>query len=220
MVSSRVLLTGEPTLVLEGLRYCLESELDVNARLSELGVASEAEVRDCDAMVYQFPASHAEGLEQTHRIHRVAPEVALVILADDADPRLAAAAFALGVHGWVLKSSTVPELAAAVRAALGRQRYLTSLVAHGDIDALPEPGGIVDRRARIRPREREVLRLLAEGRVMREIGAELGIAPRTVAFHKYRLMKTLGVKSTAELIQVAVRERIVGPGARDCGPAT
>ena len=59
------------------------------------------------------------------------------------------------------------------------------------------------------PRQREVLQLLAEGRSMKQVGSLLNVTPRTIAFHKYQMMKQLNVKTTAELIQYAVRHRIV-----------
>jgi DNA-binding CsgD family transcriptional regulator len=61
---------------------------------------------------------------------------------------------------------------------------------------------------RLTPREREVLQLLAEGRTMKEVGARLGITPRTVAFHKYQLTEKLGVQSTAELVRFAIENRL------------
>jgi len=63
--------------------------------------------------------------------------------------------------------------------------------------------------ASLTPRQREVLQLLAEGRSMKEVAAVLNLAPRTVAFHKYQMMKQLGITSSAELIQYAVRQHIV-----------
>jgi DNA-binding NarL/FixJ family response regulator len=121
------------------------------------------------------------------------------------DPHLAAEAFRLGAFGWVLKSSTATELVHAVKAALRGRRFLTALVAGGDIDALPAPVSHATQAERLTPREREVLRLLAQGRSMKEAAFELGITPRTIAFHKYRVMKLLGIRTSAELVQYPVR---------------
>ena len=207
---SRVLLIGEQTLVLEALRHCLEGKLDVDGHVSGMARIDDALHFRPDAAVIHLPASRNGGLDQLRRFRETAPGVAVVVLATDEDPRLAARAFRLGVHGWVLKSSTVPDLAAAVRGALAGRRHLSPRVAGGRIDALPEPAGLESPLRRIRPRERQVLRLLGEGLVMREIGAELGITTRTVAFHKYRMMETLGVRSTAALLRLAVREQMAG----------
>ncbi|HYN91177.1 MAG TPA: response regulator transcription factor [Thermoleophilaceae bacterium] len=128
---------------------------------------------------------------------------------EDPQPQLAAEAFRLGASGWVLKSSTATELGEAVRAALRGKRYLTTLIARGDIDALPVPVASARPAEQLTPREREVLQLLAEGKAMKEVAAILGITPRTVAFHKYRIMGSLGIRSSAELVRWAVRSRIV-----------
>jgi DNA-binding CsgD family transcriptional regulator len=96
-----------------------------------------------------------------------------------------------------------------VQAALRRRRYLTPLIAHGDIDALPRPAVHGSPLDQLTPREREVLHLLAEGKVMKEVAAVLGITPRTVAFHKYRMMENLGIRTTAELVRFAVRSGLI-----------
>ena len=79
---------------------------------------------------------------------------------------------------------------------------------------LKRPGGPD---APLTPRQRDVLQLLAEGRSMKEVGAILAITPRTVAFHKYRMMQDLGLKSTPELIQYAIRHHIISIGERPPG---
>lgn len=210
----RVVLVGEQTLVLEALRHGLASELDVEGCVSDIVMLDEALALAPDAAVFHFPAARAEGLDQLRRLRRAVPDAAVVVLAEDEDPRLAAEAFGLGVHGWVLKSSTVSELVAGVRSALSGRRYLTALVAGGRVEALPRTVRTPGHGSGIRPREREVLQLLGEGKVMREIGVELGITTRTVAFHKYRMMENLGVQTTAELLQLAFRDRMLSPGSR------
>ena len=206
----RILLTGQHTLVLEGLRHCLQSELRVEARVSELARWGAALSFKPAAAVVYCPRSEEDVLERLRRFRQVAPGVRVVVLAEDEDERLVAAAFSLDIHGWVLKSSTVPDLVAAVRSALAGQRYLTPLVAGGDISALPQVTDPWSPRPELRPRERDVLRLLAKGMIMKDIGAELGITPRTVAFHKYRMMETLGVRSSAELLLFAAKREMAG----------
>ena len=86
--------------------------------------------------------------------------------------------------------------------------YITPLVAEGLVGSLLDA---VSRRTggALTLRQREVLQLLAEGRSMKEVGTVLHVTPRTVAFHKYRMMQQLGVRSTAELIQYAVKQHLV-----------
>ena len=89
-------------------------------------------------------------------------------------------------------------------AMLGRT-YITPLIAKGLVDTLLQEGENADKSEQTSLRQREVLQLLAEGKTMKQIAAILGIKPRTVAFHKYGMMKQLGAKSTADLIKIAVK---------------
>jgi len=199
----RVLLTGEQILVLEGLRHCLDSELHLDARVIEVARLGEALCLRPAVAVVHCPQS---GID----VRQLAPGVPVVVLAGDEDERLAATAFCLDIHGWVVKSSTVPDFVMAVRSALAGRRYLTPLVADGDIAALPAVTRLWSPRPQLKPRQREVLRLLAKGMIMKDIAAELGITTRTVAFHKYRMMETLRVRSSAELLQFAAKEELAG----------
>ena len=129
-----------------------------------------------------------------------------VTMNDDAD--LAAEAFRSGASAYVLKQSAASELLTAIRQVIEGRSYVTPLITqdlvgslvHGDQSA---PGH------QLTPRQREVLQLLAEGRSMKEAASLLNLTPRTVAFHKYRMMEQLKVKSTAELVQYAVKHHIV-----------
>jgi len=106
----------------------------------------------------------------------------------------------------VLKSSAAHELLQAIREALRGRSYITPLIARDAVGSLLGPRAD---RPDLTTRQREVLQLLAEGRSMKEVGAILDLTPRTVAFHKYRMMEQLSVKSTAELIQYAVKQHMV-----------
>ena len=118
---------------------------------------------------------------------------------------IAAEAFRAGASAYLLKRSEVSELVAAIRAVMQGRSYITPLVADGLVHALmndPVPDQLT-------PRQREVLQLLAEGRSMKQVGSVLNLAPRTIAFHKYQMMKQLKVKTTAELVKYAVKHHIV-----------
>jgi DNA-binding NarL/FixJ family response regulator len=123
------------------------------------------------------------------------------------DTELAVAAFEAGASGYLLKRSAVPELLTSIREVMQGRSYITPLVTDNVVGTLLHP----DKRkpAELTSRQREVLQLLAEGHSMKEVAGELNVAPRTVAFHKYQMMQQLNVKSTAELVQYAVRHHIV-----------
>ena len=118
---------------------------------------------------------------------------------EDAD--LAAEAFRAGASAYLLKRSAASELLTAIREVMQGRSYITPLVTEGLVGSL-----LQRRRAQagheLTPRQREVLQLLAEGRSMKEVASVLNLTPRTVAFHKYRMMEQLKVKSTAELDSV------------------
>jgi DNA-binding NarL/FixJ family response regulator len=124
---------------------------------------------------------------------------------EDAD--LAAEAFRSGASAYLLKRSAASELMTAIREVMQGRSYVTPLVTEGLVTSLVR----ADRQPahELTSRQREVLQLLAEGRSMKEVASLLNLTPRTVAFHKYRMMEQLKVKSTAELIQYAVRHHIV-----------
>ena len=112
--------------------------------------------------------------------------------------------------GFVLKHSASVELVAAIRAALQGKTYLTPQLAGEVLEAIKEgPDGAGDPLGSLTPRQREVLQLLAEGSSAKEIGASLGISTRTVEFHKYQMMETLGIHTSAEMIHFAIKHGLV-----------
>jgi DNA-binding NarL/FixJ family response regulator len=117
---------------------------------------------------------------------------------------------AAGAAGYVLKHSAPAELIAAIRAALNGQTYITPALAGEVFQAMQdEPQGGRDPAAKLTPRQREILQLLAEGRSAKEIAETLAISPRTVEFHKYQMMETLGLHHSAELVHFAIKHGIV-----------
>jgi DNA-binding NarL/FixJ family response regulator len=122
------------------------------------------------------------------------------------EPDLAGEALRLGASGYVLKSSAASELKQAIHEALKGRSYITPLITQDVVGLLLERR---DHPVELTMRQREVLQLLAEGRSMKEAAAILSVTPRTVAFHKYRMMEQLHLKTSAELVQYAVKHGIV-----------
>jgi DNA-binding NarL/FixJ family response regulator len=210
MPKPRILLGDDHGLLLEAFTRLLEPEVTVVGRATDgrALVRAAFELKP-DVVVLDVSMPELNGLEAARQIRQALPQTRLVVLTVHEDAALAAEAFRAGASGFVVKSSAASELSQAIRDALAGRRYLTPKIAGGDLRALPArtpEGSPVDR---LSAREREVLQLVAEGRAMKEIGDRLGITTRTVAFHKYRLMEKLGVHSTAELVQIAARHRLV-----------
>ena len=126
------------------------------------------------------------------------------------DPEVAAEAFARGASGYLLKTCASAEMVLAVRAAWHGKSYLSRSLSRDAIDCLRwQRKELVSESERLTDRQCEVLQLLAEGKVMKEVCGILHMTTRTVAYHKYRIMETIGVKNNAELVKYAIRSHIV-----------
>jgi DNA-binding NarL/FixJ family response regulator len=126
------------------------------------------------------------------------------------DIQLAAEALRRGASGYLLKTCTSSELVTAVHDALAGRTHISQDLCRSDVQYLRRTKTkLVQEDERLTPREREVLRLLTEGKMMKEIGNILNMSKTTVAFHKYRMMEKLGVRSSAELVCYAIRNQIV-----------
>jgi DNA-binding NarL/FixJ family response regulator len=148
------------------------------------------------------------GLEAGRQIRRKLRDVKLVFVTMNEDADLAAEAFRAGASAYLLKRSASSELATAIREVMQGRSYVTPLITEGLVGSLLR---VEEQKTsgELTPRQREVLQLLAEGRSMKEVANVLNLTPRTVAFHKYRMMEQLKVRSTAELVQYAVKHHIV-----------
>jgi len=209
MGAPRVLLADDHSLLLTAFTKLLSQECEVVGEVTDgRAVVAAAETLKPDVVVLDISMPLLNGLEAGRQIKHRLPDVKLVFLTMNEEPDVAAEAFRAGASGYLLKRSAGSELATAIREVVQGRSYITPLVAHGLVDALlrfnqqsPEP--------ELTSRQREVLQLLAEGMSMKEAAGVLNVAPRTVATHKYQLMQQLNLKTTAELIQYAVKHGIV-----------
>jgi DNA-binding NarL/FixJ family response regulator len=150
------------------------------------------------------------GLDAGRQVREMLPSVKLVYITMSTDPDVAAEALSRGAAGYLLKTCAASEMVTAVREVLRGKTYLSRALSADTIDALRwQHKALVDENERLTDRQREVLQLLAEGKVMKEIGGILHMTTRTVAYHKYRIMEVLGAKSNAELVKYAVRNHII-----------
>ena len=208
-VRPSILLADDHPLILAALAGLLTPEFNVIGTVGDgAALVAEAQRLRPEIVVSDVNMPHMGGLEAARRLRDLMPATRVVFLTINEDPRLAAEAFRLGALGWVLKTASALELTAAIRAARRAQRYLSPRIAGGRVEDLPVPIRAQVDADRLTPREREVLILLARGLAMKEVAAEMGITPRTVAFHKYRMMDSLGIRSSAELVRFAVEHGI------------
>jgi DNA-binding NarL/FixJ family response regulator len=114
-----------------------------------------------------------------------------------------------GASGYLLKTSASAELILAIQMALKGRSHVTPQIARGMEKAFINDPRDKAHKKELTPRQREVVQLLAEGKSMKEVASILHLTPRTVAFHKYRVMGELNIETTAELIQYAIKSRII-----------
>jgi DNA-binding NarL/FixJ family response regulator len=151
------------------------------------------------------------GLEAALRLKELMPTTKLIFLTMNEDPDLAMEAMHRGASGYLLKSSAASELIQAVQMALRGKSYVTPQMSRGMEKAFIRNPHPKTQAKTLTPRQREVVQLLAEGKSMKEVATVLHVTARTVAFHKYRVMEELSLRTTAELIQFAIKSRIVVP---------
>jgi DNA-binding NarL/FixJ family response regulator len=211
MKKPRLLLADDHKIVLEGLRGILEPEFEIVGAVEDgRSLVAEAGRLKPDVVVADISMPGLNGMEAARQIRKVDERIKIVFLTMHADVSYAAGAFDTGASGFVLKHSAPQELIAAVRAAMQGRTYITPMIA-GDLIASCQRGACPQGESKneLSPRQREVLQFLSEGKSIKEIAAVLDISPRTVEFHKYRMMEQLKIKTIAELIQYALKHGVV-----------
>ena len=204
----RILLVDDHAILVESLRKLLESEFDIvgsagdGRAMIEMALALRP-----DVVLLDITLPVLNGLEAARRLKKRLPKISIIFLTMNEDRDLAAEALRIGAAGYVLKTSAASEVRQAIKAAQSGHTFVTASV---DPSHWPTRNSAHAESYRaLTVRQREVLQLLAEGRSMREVGHSLGLTARTVAFHKYRIMDSLGLRNTSELVQYAVKRKII-----------
>jgi DNA-binding NarL/FixJ family response regulator len=206
-----VLLADDHLMVAEALKSLLAGEFDLIGVVEDGARMIEA-ARELqpDVIVADVTMPRLNGIAALARLRQEGIQVPVVFLTMHRDVSFARRALEAGASGFVLKHSASVELVLAIRAALEGRTYLTPQLAAEVLESMnQEPRRAQDPVATLTPRQVEVLQLLAEGRSAKEIGASLEISARTVEFHKYQLMETLGIHNSAELIHFAIKHGLV-----------
>jgi DNA-binding NarL/FixJ family response regulator len=208
---ARILIADDHNLVAELCKRLLENDFEVVGAVADgrALVRAATELRP-DVIVLDIAMPVLNGLDAGRQIKKILPAVKLVYLTMNPDQEVAAEAFARGASGYLLKTCAAAEMVLAVTQVLRGKTYLSKAMSRDTIDSLRwQRKELVNEEERLTDRQREVLQLLAEGKVMKEIAGILHMTTRTVAYHKYRIMEVLGAKSNAELVKYAVRNHIV-----------
>jgi DNA-binding NarL/FixJ family response regulator len=208
MKRTKVLLADDHAIVAEGLATLLKGHFDLVGTVSNGNDLIEAarKLRP-DVIVADIAMPVLSGLEALRQLKAARSAAKVIFLTMHADAQLATEAFRAGASGYVLKLSAGEELISAIHEVLHGRTYLTPLITKDVMATLAEPTSRTV--VKLTPRQTEVLRLIAEGKRMKEIGAMLELSTRTVETHKYEMMRVLKVESTAELVRHAIQIGLV-----------
>jgi DNA-binding NarL/FixJ family response regulator len=203
----RVLLADDHQLLREAFTQLLEPACEVVGAVADgRDLLAAAPTLRPDIIVLDIAMPRLNGLDAARQLKRAMPEVKVIFLTVSEDLDVAAEAFQAGASGYLLKNSAASELINAIQQVFQGRRYVTPLVNRRIVEN-PRPQ---HEPCNLSLRQREVLQLLAEGHTMKHTARILKITPRTVAFHKYAIMQELGIKTSAELVQFAIKRHVVG----------
>ena len=207
MSRPRIILADDHTLLLEAFQKLLADECDIVATASNgrALLASALQFRP-DVVVVDITMPLLNGIDAARQLKQQLPDTRIIFLTMNEDPDVAAEAFRAGASGYLLKRSAASELLTAIREVMRHRSYVTPLITEGLVGSMLRAR---DTSPQLTSRQREIVQLLTEGRSMKEVASLLSLTPRTVAFHKYRIMEQLKIKSSAELVQYAVKHHIV-----------
>ncbi len=207
----KILLADDQPLILDALKELLTPEFEVvGAATDGRSLLVKALESKPDVILLEIKKPDLNGLEAGPEIKRLLPKVKLIVITICDDVELARTALHGWASGYLIKDSTSTELSRAIHAVLQGRSYVTPKVARGlEQNFIRDPR--LDRQRTLTPRQREVLQLLAEGRTMRETAVALQVKPRTIAFHKYRIMEDFGLRSNSDLVRFALRMKVIHP---------
>ena len=208
----RVLLADDHRIVAEGLKQLLVSEFDLIGLVDDgRALVEAAKALKPDVIVTDITMPHLNGMEAFEEIKKFYPNVRVIFLTMHRDVAYARRALDTGAAGFVVKHSAPEELVRALRAVAQGRIFVTPGLVNEVLQTLKQNSpNAQDPVATLTLRQREILGLLVDGLTAKEIGSKLQISARTVEDHKYRMVESLRVKGSAELIQFAIMHGIVG----------
>ncbi len=201
----RVVLADDHALVLGAFSQLLSPDVDVVGTASDgRELIKVVKQHRPDVVVSDISMPLLNGLDACIKLLKLFPDLKFIALTVRDEPELVAEVIRAGAKGYLLKSSAVTELLLAIQSVAKGATYVTPLVTGSMIGTLIK-GSKRELMRKLTVRQREILQLLAEGKTMKEVADILCITPRTVAFHKYRIMESLGIDNNAQLVQYAMK---------------
>ena len=214
----RILVADDHDIIRRGLKQLLTSrpgwEVCGEAKTGREAVALAEQLKP-EIVVLDISMPDLNGLEAARRIHKLFPKTGILILTLHFSDQLLRDIVEAGARAYIMKSDADRDLVSAVEALANHRTFFTARAAEMLLNGFSMQNSVPDPEAHLRnrltSREREIVQLLAEGKSLKEAGAVLNLTPRTIAFHKYRIMHNLRLRSDADIVQYALRKHIVFP---------
>jgi DNA-binding NarL/FixJ family response regulator len=210
-IRPHVLIADDHTLVVEAFKKLLEPNFEVVGTVSNgrdlLEVAPKLKP---DVVLLDLGMPLLNGQDAGERLKALLPKAKVIVLTMNEDAEIAAAAIEKWASGFLLKNSAGTELTHAIKEVLKGKSYVTPRIAQKLFDRFVRDPR-TEHTKHLTSRQREVLQLLAEGRTMKEAADVLHVTPRTIAFHKYKIMDEFGLKTNSDLLRFAMKERLITP---------
>lgn len=208
----RILLADDHAIITDGLRQLLEPECEIVGAVTDgRTLIKAARALRPDIVVADVTMPSLNGIDATRQLLQELPKIYVIFLTMHADRVYAAEAFDAGALGFVVKHAASAELWQAINAVVSGGAYVSPLV--GGQGAIGVKGRAKLRQSlasrRLSTRQRQVLQLIAEGDSIKQVAIRLKLAPKTVEFHKYRIMRDFAIDSSAQLIQFALRHGLI-----------
>jgi len=206
-----VLLLDDHAVVRDGLKALLGTQRDMHV-VASFGVASDAlryaTEAPPDVAILDIALPGFSGIEVARLMHDACPDLHMLMLSMHASPEYVYQAFCAGASGYVLKESAGAEVVAAVRAVHGGQRYLSGKIPPQVLSEYARDRGGEHPLERLSRRELQILKLIVEGSTSGEVGALLGISPKSVDTYRSRMMRKLEIDDLATLVKFAIRHGV------------
>ena len=192
----RILLADDHTMFGECLKGLLQDDFDLLGTVENGAVLVDSAVRlEPDIVILDISMPILNGFDAARELRKRGTSAKIIFLTMHADTGLMAEALRCGASGYVVKQSAGKDLIAAIRQVVEGKTYFPNF----------ETSDLNPHSLNLTPRQRNVLRLIAQGLTMREVASELGISTRTAESHKYEMMEALGVETSADLIKYAIK---------------
>jgi DNA-binding NarL/FixJ family response regulator len=202
------LIVDDHKMFVEGLSQLLTGRFDIVGSIGDGSLLVDAAARlRPDVIILDVSMPQMSGIEALRPLRARQPDARAIVLTMHADPHLARAALKAGAAGVMLKESTGDELLTALETVLQGRTYLTAALTKDVLAIMSEPSEPTA--VTLSARQRDVLRLLVEGRRVKEIAAALDLSPRSVESIKYQMMQELNLDSTAGLVRYALQHRLL-----------